>query len=350
MVYKLKNVLKVTFAYIAAVVGAGFASGSEAVLYFAKYGKISVFGVILTCIGLGLVSYIILSACKKYNTYSFDELAAVLYGRKASKLICTFLSIFMLIMLAAMVSGFAELCFDMFGISRLITSVIFSCLCFFILMMSGERIIKWGGVAGGFIVVFICACSIYMINFRCQNVFGNLSKSLGSAVLYTAYNSFAVCPLLCSAAKEIKNEAECRKVGVYSTLFSFIALFLIWCLIMTYYNKIPLGEMPMLTLSMRQGMWFSIVYSSVIFISVLSSAIANAYGIYLKYERRGSKKNTVFIILLMGWVLSSVGFTNIVGRLYGAVGVVSALFPLVIFIKKLKNSDILRKKKENEVL
>lgn len=339
----MKNVLKVTFAYIAAVIGAGFASGSEAVLYFVRYGKVSFFGVLLTGVGLGFFSYIILSACKKYNTYSFDELAEIVCGRRLAKVITAFLYVFMLIMLAAMISGCAEMMFGAFGISMTFTSVAFSCLCFFILLMPAEKIIKWCGVAGGFIVVFIIFCCVYMINFRSRNVFSNLGNSLTSAVFYTSYNFFAVCPLLCSAAKDVKDEKECRRVGVLSFLFSFGALFLIWCLIMVYYNKISLGTMPMLTLAKRQGMWFSVLYALVIFVSVLSSAIANAYGIYLKYEGRKTKGITVLLILLAGWVLSSVGFTNIVGKLYGGVGVVSSLFPLTIFVKKMKNGDISRK-------
>lgn len=346
----MKNVLKVTFAYIAAVVGAGFASGSEAVLYFVKYGKISILGVILTGIGLGFFSYIILSGCKKYSVYTFDELTEVLLGSRLSKFICTFLNIFMLIMLGAMISGFAELGFGTFGLSRLFSTILFCVICFFILLMDGEKIIKWGGVAGGFIVFFICFCTIYMINFRCEKVFENLSSSIVSAALYTSYNTFAVCPLLCSAANEIKDESECRKVGIYSGIFSFFSLFLIWCLIMVYYGKISLGAMPMLTLSRRQGVWFTLIYSAVIFVSVLSSAISNAYGIYLKYKDNSCRKLTVGIILILGWVVASFGFTNIVGNLYGAVGVISAMFPLTFFIKKMKNSDIMRKNKENRVL
>ena len=328
----MKNVLKVTFAYIAAVVGAGFASGSEAVLYFVRYGKVSFWGVLLTGLGLGFFSYVILSSCKKYNTYSFDELTEIMCGKKASKIITTFLYTFMLIMLAAMISGFAEMMFETFTVSKVVTSAAFSCLCFFILLMPGEKIIKWGGVSGGFIVVFICLCCVYMINFRCRNVFSNFGNSLTSAVFYTSYNFFAVCPLLCSAAKELKSEMECIRVGVLSFIFSFCALFLIWCLIMIYYNKISLGTMPMLTLAGRQGTWFSLIYSLVIFVSVLSSAIANAYGILLKFESK-RKINCLFIILA-GWVLSSFGFTTIVGKMYWSVGVVSSLFPLIIFIKK----------------
>lgn len=346
----MKNIFKVTFAYIAAVVGAGFASGSEAVLYFVKYGKISVFGVVLTGIGLGFFSYIILSSCNKYNVYSFDELSEILFGQKLSKFICAFLSFFMLIMLGAMISGSAELGSGTFGISKLTSSTLFCTICFFILLMDNRRIIKWGGIAGVFIVFFICLCSLYMINFRCVNVFKNLGNTVKSSLLYTSYNTFAVCPVLCDAAKEINNEAECKRVGLYSGIFSFFALFLIWCLIMVYYGKISLGAMPMLTLSARRGMKFLLVYSSVIFISILSSAVANAYGIYLKFKDNSNKKLTLVIIIVLGFLVSSFGFTNIVGKLYGVVGIVSGMFPIVFLLKKLKNSDILRKNKKNRVL
>ena len=70
---------------------------------------------------------------------------------------------------------------------------------------------------------------------------------------------------------------------------------------------------------------------------------------FITFKDNFNKRLTIGIILILGWVVASFGFINIVGNLYGAVGVISAMFPLVFFIKKMKKSDILRKNKKNGV-
>ena len=48
----LKNALLISFAFIGTVVGAGFASGQEAMLYFSAFGTQGLWGAVL---GLSLI-------------------------------------------------------------------------------------------------------------------------------------------------------------------------------------------------------------------------------------------------------------------------------------------------------
>ena len=43
----IRNILSVVCGYVAAVIGAGFASGQEIISFFVKYGKYSIIGVLL---------------------------------------------------------------------------------------------------------------------------------------------------------------------------------------------------------------------------------------------------------------------------------------------------------------
>ena len=46
----IRNILSVVCGYVAAVIGAGFASGQEIISFFVKYGKYSIIGVLLSCV------------------------------------------------------------------------------------------------------------------------------------------------------------------------------------------------------------------------------------------------------------------------------------------------------------
>ena len=345
----MKGVLKVTFAYLAAVIGAGFASGSEILVYFVRYGKNSIIGIVVASILFGLIIYYLLSACVQNKITSFDLLSKTFLDKTTDKFTGVVMIIFMIIMLGAMISGFAEMTWSVLGIKRSVSSLLFTIACAFILCMPEEKIIKWGGYAGLFIVAFICICSIYMINFRAVKVFATSIPAVASSFVYTAYNALAVCPVICSAAADIKTKMECKEVGVLSGIFSFCALFLIWSLLMIYYGKIELGQLPMITLASRQGVWLRNIYAVTIIVAVLSSAVANAYGLCLKFSSLfKSKRNTLLFVLLSGWIVASVSFINIVDKLYRYVGIISIIILINLILKIKKNSDNRNITKENE--
>ena len=68
------NIFAVSFGYAAAVIGAGFASGQEIVSFFVKYGRYSLFGILIACLIFFAFSYAVLCSCKEYNIHSYDEL------------------------------------------------------------------------------------------------------------------------------------------------------------------------------------------------------------------------------------------------------------------------------------
>lgn len=340
----MKNALKVTLAYLAAVIGAGFASGSETVYYFVRFGNISFIGVLISAVGFGVAAYILLAACKKYKVYSFEELMNILPGKRISGVAGLLMSVFMLILLAAMISAFAEMLYVTANAPKTLSAAAFCVLCYYVLLMPSEKIVKWGGIAGFIIVGMISFCCLYMLKNRTVNVFSDFSPMVLSSSVYTAYNAFAVCPVLCDWGRYLSDKRECKLAGIMSGFFSFIALSLIWIIVSIFYGKINLGELPMLTLAARQGRLFMFLYVFVIFASVLSSAVANAYGISLKYGSvTKSRKTVLAVIMCMGWFLSSLGFTTIVTDLYEYVGY-AVLLITVYYIIKIKINDVFARK------
>jgi len=336
----MKKCLRITFAYLAAVIGAGFASGSEIVHYFLRFGNISFSGIILSSAGFGLFSYILLSVCMETECFSFYGLTKKIMPEYLYKITDIILSMFMLVLLGAMISGFSYMAREQTGLSRGAATVLFSGLCFAILMMNSKKIISISGVLGIFIVFFICVACIYMINFRCVNVFRSFPEVAASAAVYTSYNTFSAAPMLCNMAKDLKTRKECRIIGLMSFVFCFFSLSFLWCLISVYYGKISLGEMPVLTLAMRQGRGFAFFYSAVIFASVLTSAVSNGFGLICRMEsiKLPKKLKLAFILSASGFI-ASFGFANIVNKLYTAAGIMSFVFPLYLFLKITINRE-----------
>lgn len=340
----MKNAIKVTLAYLAAVIGAGFASGSETVYYFVRFGNLSFLGVLLASVGFGLAAYIMLSICRKFSINSFDDAITMFCGKKVSLAAGALMCIFMLILLGAMISAFAEMMYIIADAPKTLSALAFCIICYYILCMPSEKIVKWGGIIGFIIVAMIVLCTLYMLKNRTVNVFSNISSIVASSAVYTSYNVFAVFPVLCEWSEYLRNEKECKIAGLMSGIMSFCALLLIWIIISIFYGKINLCEMPMLTIAARQGKIFMYVYVFVIFASVLSSAVANAYGVCLKFTKSVTRNKIIpAIVMCFGWFLSSLGFTTIVTDLYKYTGCAVLMLVGYCFVKTKKN-DVFKRK------
>lgn len=336
----MKNALKITFAYLAAVIGAGFASGSEAVYYFVRFGKISFIGIVGAALGFGLLAFLTVEICRKNNIHDFYALTDNIMPHRFGTLIRIVSDIFMLIILGAMICAFAQMSALLFGIPTRFCAAAFSLLCLAVLCSPEKAIINLSGSLGIYIVMFLCVMCIYMINHRCTDVFSQSAKSIFSSASYTSYNFVSACPLLCTASLDIKSKRQSVLIGIMSCAFSFLALFLIWTIISVYYGKIPLGELPMLTLASRQGYFFCLLYASVMAVSILTTAIASAFG--------ASKSSTLsflpksarpVITVAAGFIISSVGFSSIVSRLYNLAGICTIVLPMSLLIKFAINAD-----------
>ena len=69
----MKKDLMVSGVYIAAVIGAGFASGAEIVHYFAKYHKFGFGGCIISSLLFGIMAWLVLSISKEKQCFQTNN-------------------------------------------------------------------------------------------------------------------------------------------------------------------------------------------------------------------------------------------------------------------------------------
>ncbi len=336
----MKSALKISFAYLAAVIGAGFASGSEIAHYFVRYGKVSGIGVLISSLGFGLFAFLVIDRCKYYKISDFGSLVEKVVPTPLQKYIHAVIALFMAIVLGSMISAFSLLLNDLTGLNTDIGAVLFSLICAFILALPEKTVINQTGILGVFISVLIMIMCIYLINNRCVNVFSQNTAMTLSAVNYTSYNIASVCPLLCSASSEIRNRKTCIYTGVFSFMLIFSALGIIWCILSVYYGKVNLGALPMLTIAYRQGELFYFLYALVIAVSILTSAVAGGFGLLKQSEKINFSRITkVCIIITAGYFISSVGFSNIVSKLYNLSGILAIILPFCLIINFMKKGE-----------
>ena len=120
----MKKDLIVSGVYISSLIGAGFASGSEILHYFSKYGKSGFWGILISSILFGILATSILQISQEHNCYSFSSFLEKIFGTKFSKIINVLTILFMMCVFTAMISGSGETVAELIGCRKMIARTV----------------------------------------------------------------------------------------------------------------------------------------------------------------------------------------------------------------------------------
>lgn len=334
----MKKDLTVAGVYIAAIIGAGFASGSEVLYYFAKFGKMGFFGIILSSLLFGVMAWIILETSKKEGYGDFNAFLGGIFSFRVVKALNVFIYVFMFVVFSAMISGSGETVSTLTGVAKMWGVI--GILVAVAVGLSGDvrGFMTVSGVLSVFMIVGICGVCCYLLRFREISTFNQNVGWITSGVSYAGYNILTAAAILPAMAGHAEKTV---RVGVISSVGIGLMLLFIWGIISIYYGKIPLGSIPMLTICKRHGLTLSIIYSLVLYMAMFTTALANGFAL-LDAMKMGRGKSIVFITVL-GFFLSGFSFDFFVDVVYRMAGVLGMIFMGYIFIKKLNLLEKWRK-------
>ena len=124
----------------------------------------------------------------------------------------------------------------------------------------------------------------------------------------------------------------------------------LWVLLGIFYGKIPLGEIPMLTLAYRYSPWFQYFYSLILFLAILTTALANGFGLIKTLAHKINRRLAALYVVCAGLFLSGMGFSFIVDKVYRICGYIGLLLPIYMLIDELKKAKNIKNKEKKQIL
>ncbi len=331
------NTLAVSGGYIAALIGAGFASGQEIVSFFLKYGKCSIIGILIACVIFGLFSYVVLARCIERGFSSCAEFTKTVFKGKISVIIEYVTVIFALMSVCVMTACAGEMSTVLFGLPKIIGAALFTVVCGIIFLMDAKKIMGINSFLGGVIIFGIIFSCFYILRFREHQTFMNEASMVVSGVTYAGYNLLTATSILAGMSTFIKNRREAVLSSAVSGIVLFIMITLIWGVLGIYYGKINLGEVPMLTMALRQNKLLGGFYGLMLIFAVLTTGVSNGFCIIDAMQNKIGRGKTVFLVLFCGFCFSGAGFANLINtayRLCGYVGIVAVFAVIYNFFEK----------------
>lgn len=340
---KLKNWIKIISVLIGTMIGAGFASGKEIYIFFAKYGTYGIIGAVTSAILTALVLYCTLLIVKKYDIKDNSQFVEkITKGKTGCIIIKNIINIFLLISFWIMSAGFCTFFKQELGVPIIITALSLAVVIYILFMKNIEGIIKVNTIMVPIMIIIILVISIKNhsnINIVDKISFNNMNiyRAVLSAIIYTSYNSITLIPIIISLKECVENKIDSKIVTIISSLIIFILIISIFQILNTTSINITNIEIPMLTILNTYTSREKILYAIAIVAAIFTSAIAAGYGILENVKDRKKYKLANLAICIMIIPISYVGFGKLVEILYPVFGVIGISQIVLIILQVLRH-------------
>lgn len=337
----MKKALSISFVYIGLVIGAGFASGREIFEYFNLPSQQDFTGIILASLCFGILSYIIMSLSKSMKTKTFDSFLEEA-APKSFPLVKAFMYAFMFcgffVMLAASGTLFQDTLSMPFGFGV----VLLALFCFSVFAFDLKGIVVINSVLVPLMIAgmtALCISSILTGIPTFSTVAELRNNSVISALCYVSYNTITAGAVLVPLSAQ-----HSKKTIITSVLFSGAVLglliFIVWLALNTYYNTILDAEMPLLTLAAIHGKTIKLLYASVLFMALCTTAISHGFGVLSKFRFQQTSDRIIAAALfcLVAMPFAKLGFSTLISRLYSIFGYIGLLWTVFIVYKYMKTN------------
>lgn len=329
---------------IGTVIGAGFASGKEIFTFFNIYGFLGLCGLVISAFIMGFVIYKTLKIIIKYNINSYSELInkVITKSEFMNSVICNIINIFLFISFIVMVAGFSAYFNQELGTPYIIGAIIISTLCFITFLNNINGIVKINKYFIPFLITIILFLGFKNINCYTYTNFHTAYSSYSwfiSSILYASYNLIIVIPILINLKEFIDNHSA-KFVASLTVFFLLILAITLFFLLNYYFDNIINIELPTVYIASLTDGLFQYVCGFVILGAIFTTAISSGYGFLSNCNISSRKlyKLVAATICIISIVVSNIGFSNLLNRLYpilGILGFIQVLFILFFNVKKV---------------
>lgn len=341
------NILIVSYSYVAAVIGAGFASGQEILCYFNNYGINGFYGLILSSFIFTVFIFITLSFCIKYSISDFNEFLCCLCNRKERRVIKYTIGIFSFAIYSVMLSAAGLLLSSFTNLSSNISTAIIALVGSVVLCSNSKNIFNFNGAIGLLLTAGIISCCFYILRYREFHVFSENISAFSNSAIYTGYNLVTSVPVIVSLSKQLKKKSDAASVSLISGTALLIMTLLIFVILSIYYGKINLGDFPMLTLANRQNHIFAKIYLIIFCGAVVTTLLASGISVIETFNMNNIKCS-IFIMSAIAYAAAGFGFGNLVNTAYRMCGVAGFFVIIYLIIKILKKIIFINKRRIKE--
>src|SRR5690625_428492 len=120
--------------YIGTIVGAGFATGKEIIVFFSIYGNAGTSGIVICGFLFIVVGTKMMIISSRIQAYSYKELNNYLFGNRIGKIVNFFIFLVVISITSVILSGAGAVFHEQLGLSYQFRIILTLLLCYFVVL------------------------------------------------------------------------------------------------------------------------------------------------------------------------------------------------------------------------
>lgn len=318
--------VKIAAVYAGAVLGAGFASGQELMVFFVRYGVRGLWGSALAGVFFALLGALLLSRAKELKDKSFKSYLINIYGKKPAKGFYFIVELFLAVSFCIMLSGSGALFQEQFHLPPVVGVAVTALICFLVLQGNLKGLTAINLMLVPFMIAgMVFTCVGYLIAQH-REIWLPLSIGDGrfflSVFLYVSFNMITASAVLVPLSRlaDTKKTAACG--GLLGGLALMMAAVLACVALYAAFAAPDGSQLPLLAVSRGLGTAWSWVYSLVLYMAMLTTAAANGFSVVEHFVGKGRNRRLSAAILCIAAIPASlIPFSRLVESCYTFFGI-----------------------------
>lgn len=337
---KRGKVFSLVWVIIGTFIGAGFASGKEIATYFARFGF---FSIVLAIIA-GFLFYVFMKNClmigknmgqgKYVYKKCFGKFAGII---KILIIIATFITI------GSMIAGAYEI-FGIFFPSEVIVIflIILMLLVGIIVIKNYPMILKVNSLLiPALLGSIFMVCIVFLFGLDFDIIVERVSyfQGFSSLIAYVSFNMLSTGVFLIEIGEKYE-ENEINQASLISSGIITFFIILAGCSIYICGGDIIESSLPLVSLALNSSRLLGILMIGVVFIGLTTSLISDVFVLSV-YGEKFCKNKILLVgaILILGYIISLLGFSFIVINLYAMLGGLGILFLITVLITTMRQKS-----------
>lgn len=355
----MKRILQIGSAFIGVIVGAGLASGQEILQYFTSFGYLGTIGTIISTALFAYLGFMLTRLGSRMKAKSHKEAIYKVSG-KFLGVIVDYVIIFTLFGVGVvMIAGAGSIFSQKFGMPSVVGITLMSILVVITIMMNIDKVVKVIGSITPFLILSVIGVSIYslitmdMSFSELQPIANGQPSSLPNwfiaGVNYASFNIAVGASMALLMGGNEKDERIASIGGLVGGLGIGVVIVLSHLAIFSKIDTVANVDMPMLKLVNDISPILGIIYAVILFGMIFNTAVGMFFAFAARFTEMGTSSHKVFVIItgIAAFILSFVGFTDLVAFFYPLIGYLGLFLILALIIAPFRISALKKDKQES---
>ena len=345
------TVIKLSGAYLAFLIGSGFATGQEAMQFFVVYGWYGFGGTLVSALLMVYTTASLMKAGKHNPLHTNEDAFRYFCGPILGVLLTWYTMVMIVAVSAVMLAGAAATLNQAYNVPVYAGAGIMAAVVMVTMLLGLKRIVAVIGFIGPLLIILTIAVAFVSLKHN----FGQLADGvrlvgdldilmatphwLFSGFVYVGLTLPGMASLLPQIGRTTNSNSEISAVALIGPLFFIGAMTLVTAALLSVIVTVHDAEVPVMALAENVFPIYGSIFAIVIFFGIYTTVTPLLWTVCSRFSEENTTRYRVIVLTLTG--VSFLGatvlpFGELVNLIYPTIGYVGLLILVSMLMKDIR--------------